>query len=343
MALVINSDYVKPAELTGYVREALADMPVNDLAIVDNLLPDTMIDDVEFRANITQRGLRRAAQFRSYDTEARITGRKGITRISGELPPMSEKRRLGEYDRLRLRKADTAIRDLIFNDAVELADALRTRIIMAKADAIYNGKVTLAENGLSLTADFGRAPGNTVTAATKWNVTGAGAADPINDQESWFATYRATNSGNPARAITSQRVMSALMRNDKIRAYCLPPGSTQGVVTRDQVNALFTSFGHPPFEIFDAQVEDAAGNVTRLFPDTAVVYVPGSGVKIGETAWGTTAEALEPDYGIDETDAPGIVVGSYIDADPVARWTKASGIGMPLLLNANATMVATVL
>lgn len=342
MALVINSDYVTPAELTGYVRTALADQPINDLALVDNLLPDTPIDDVEFRANITQLGLRRAAKFRSWDTEARTTPRKGVVRIQGELPPLSEKRRLGEYDRLRLRKvADNAIRDIIFNDAVELAQAIRTRIIMAKAQALVTGKVTLLENGLDLEADFLRLAGHTVTASILWSVTGSGAADPVANQDTWFGVFRATQSGNPVRAITSQRVMSTLMRNDKIRAFCLPVGSTQGIVTRDQVNALFTSFGHPPFEIFDAQVEDADGAATRLIPDDVVVYIGSS--KIGETLWGTTAEAIEPDYGIDASEAPGIVVGSYVESDPIQRWTKASGIGLPMLLNSNATFVAKVL
>ncbi|MFJ1461831.1 major capsid protein [Nocardia sp. N2S4-5] len=339
MALVINSDYITPAELTGYVREALADRPVNNLSVIDELLPDTLIDDVDFRANITQRGLKRAGRFRSYDTEAPITGRKGVVRISGELPPLSEKRRLGEYDRLRMRKADSSIRDSILNDAVELADALRTRLIMAKAESVVTGKVHLAENGLDLTADFQRSSSLTVTAATLWS----GAADPINDQDTWFGVYRPFNGGNPGEAITSQRVMSTLMRNAAIRAYALPPGSTQGVVTKDQVNALFTSFGHPPFTVFDAQVEDSNGNTVRLIPDNVVLYTPGPGIKLGETDWGTTAEALEAEYGIDETQAPGIVVGSYIDNDPVARWTKASGIGLPLLLNANASMIATVL
>ncbi|WP_280193827.1 major capsid protein [Nocardia farcinica] len=341
VALVINSDYVTPAELTGYVREALADQPINDLSLVDQLLPDTMIDDIEFRANITQHGLRRAGQFRAYDTEAPISGRRGIERISGELPPLSEKRLLGEYDRLRMRKVPDAIRNVIFNDAVELAQALRTRMVLAKADAIVNGEVALEENGLELKVEFKRAPGHTVTAATLWNVTGAGAADPILDQESWFSTFRVTQSGNPVRAITSQRVMSALMRNDKIRAHALPVGSTQGIVTREAVNALFTSFGHPPFEIFDAQVEDWEGNATRLIPDNVIVYVGAA--KIGETLWGTTAEALEPQYGIDATEAPGIVVGSFITPDATQRWTKASGIGLPMLLNGNATMVAKVL
>ncbi|MEV6555876.1 major capsid protein [Nocardia sp. NPDC051756] len=341
MALVLNSDYVTPGELTGYVREALGDQPINDLTLVDDLLPDTAVDDVEFRANTTQRGLRKAGQFRSWDTEARISGRKGIARVSGELPPLSEKRRLGEYDRLRLRNASESIRDLIFQDAVELAQAIRTRIIMAKAQALVTGKVTLAENGLDLEADFQRLAGHTITASVLWSVTGGGAADPVIDQESWFSTYRVTNSSNPTRAITSQRVMSTLMRQDKIRAMALPPGSTSGIVTVDAVNALFTAFGHPPFEIFDAQVEDAAGATARLIPDDRILYTNGS--RLGETQWGTTAEAIEPEYGIDAAEAPGLVIGSYMDNDPVARWTKASGIALPLLLNPNATMVVKVL
>lgn len=339
VALVLNSDYISPAELSGYVREALKDRPINDLALIDDLLPDTLIDDVDFRANITQLGLRRAAKFRTFDTEAPQSARKGVARISGELPPISEKRMLGEYDRLRLRKADSAILDIILNDAVELAEALKTRMIMAKAQAVVTSKVSLEQDGLEVEADFRRSAGHTVTAATLWS----GAADPILDQESWFTVFRLLNSGNPARAITSQRVMSTLMRNPVIKAMCLAPGATQGIVTREQVNALFTSFGHPPFEIFDAQVEDYNGNTVRLIPDDRILYIASNGAKLGETLWGITAEAIESDYNIDATEAPGVVVGSYINPDPIQRWTKASGIGLPILGNSNATMIAKVL
>jgi hypothetical protein len=39
---------------------------------------------------------------------------------------------------------------------------------------------------------------------------------------------------------------------------------------------------------------------------------------------------------------PGIVAGSYEDEDPIALWTKASAIGLPILANPDLSMVADV-
>lgn len=339
MALILSNEYIEPAELTGYVREALADRAENAFGL-STYLPNTNVDDIDFRAAIGGGGLSRAASYRAYDAESPISGRTGIQRIQGELPPISEKRILGEYDRLKMRKLDDGIRNAILNDAVELATAIQTRLEIARGELLADGKVTISENGLDgLVADFGRNPDHSATAGTLWSDGG----DPVGDMLAWQATYVATNGIRPGIALTSQNVLSALMRNEAIRNYTLPAGSTQQIVTVDAINALFNSFGLPSLSVYEAQVAGEDGKAKSIIDPNKIIFLPSGGQKIGETLWGVTAEALDADYAIDATEAPGIVIGSYSDKDPVSLWTKASAIALPIAPNANLTFSAKVL
>ncbi|MFS0718860.1 major capsid protein [Arthrobacter sp. 1P04PC] len=339
MALVLSSEYITPTELTGYVREALADLPQNAFGL-SAFLPDVETDDIDFRATVGGGGLARVAKYRAWDTESPISGRRGIDRISGELPPISEKRRLSEYDRLKMRKLDSGIVDAILNDAVDLARGIHARVEVARGQALTEGKVTLSENGLTLEADFGRKATHTQTAATKWNVDGS---NPIDDLLAWQKVYVATNGVRPGATLTSQDVQSSLMRNASIRSMTLPAGSTQQIVTIDAINALLQSFGLPPLSTYEAQVEGDDGAAKSILDPKKVLFLPPADRKLGETLWGVTAEALDSDYGIDATEAPGVVVGSYSDKDPVGLWTKASAIALPVPANTNLTLAATVL
>lgn len=339
MALVLSNEYITPTDLTGYVREALADMPQNAFGL-SAYLPDVETNDIDFRATVGGGGLSRVAKYRAWDTESPISGRRGIDRISGELPPISEKRRLSEYDRLKMRNLESGIVDAILNDAVELAQSIHARVEVARGQALEEGKVTLEENGLTLEADFGRKASHTQTAAVKWNTDGS---NPIDDFLAWQKIYVTTNGVRPGATLASQDILSSLMRNSAIRSMTLPAGSTQQVVTVDAINALLQSFGLPALSLYEAQVEGEDGEAQSILDPSKVIFLPPAGRKLGETLWGVTAEALDSDYGIDATEAPGVVVGSYSDKDPVGLWTKASAIALPVPANTNLTLAATVL
>lgn len=339
MGLILSTEYATPAELTGYAREALADLPENQFGLAA-ILPNVDVDDIDFRADIGGGGLARVATFRAWDAESPISGRRGISSLTGSLPPISEKRRLGEYDRLKLRRLDAGIRNALFDDAAELALNLAARLEVARGQLLSTGMVTIRENGLVLEADFGRAANHTQTAVVLWSAAGS---TPLEDLLAWRAIYRQTNGVNPGRILTDQSVLDTLMRNASIRAYTLPEGSTNQIVTLDAIRALFGSFGLPPMETYEAQVEGADGNPLDILPQGHILFLPPAGRKLGETLWGVTAEALDNDYEIDATEAPGIVVGSYSDKDPVGLWTKASGIAFPVAPNTNLTFDARVL
>ena len=338
MALVLSTEYIDPAELTGYVRAALADLPQNAFAL-SALLPNVPVDDIDFRASVGGGGLSKAAAFRAYDAESPISGRRGVERISGQLPPISEKRRLGEFDRLKMRKLEDGIKNAVLNDAVDLAKAIYTRMEVARGQAAMDGKVTIAENGLALEADFGRKSTHTQTAGTLWSAGG----DVIADLLAWQAIYVATNGVKPGGILTSEQVVAAMMRNASVRAHVLVPGATQNIVSRDALNALLQSFGLPALSTYDAQVDNGTGVAAPVLDPKKVLFTPPVGSKLGETLWGVTAEALDSEYSIDSEESPGVVVGAYSDSDPVALWTKASAIALPVVPNTNLTLSGTVI
>lgn len=344
--MLLSTDYYEPADLTGYVRAALADYAVNRFLLA-GFLPDRPIDDLEYRFVAGGQGLADAATFRAYDAESPIGSRKGVTRVSGELPPISRKLRLGEYDRLRQRTDPGAEIQLgLENDAARLAQGIAARMELARGDALVNGTITIAENGLSATVDFGRSGSCSVTPATVW--TDATNADPINDLVTWTQAYVDMNGVPPGVLVLSRTIVGYLALAAKIRAFGSTTLGTPVRLSNAAIQDVFADFGIPPFTIYDASV-NVNGSATRIVPADKVLLLPApvasddsEGTELGATLWGTTAESLEPNYGLASEDRPGIVAGIYSEEDPVSIWTKASAIGLPILANPGLAWVADV-
>lgn len=344
--MLITTDYITPAELTGYAREALADIEQNQFTL-SAFLPSTAVDDLQYRFNRGGQGLAEAATFRSFDAESSIASRPGTTRVTGELPPVSRKIKLSEYDRLRQRQLDQAIQDSIFNDTDRMVQAVAARIELARGQALSSGAVTIAEDGVIATVDFGRRAAHTNQApGTLWSVSAS--ATPIADMIAWRATYRANNGGtNPGAMLTSEKVLSQILRSAEVRNFAAVNGNVPSIVSRLVLNDILAAYSLPPIVVNDAQinVRNASTGVvtaTRVIPDTNLIMLPAAGdSQLGGTFWGTTAESLEPDYDL-AGDEPGIVAGSYSTKDPVAVWTKAAGIALPVLANPDLTFQAVV-
>ena len=95
-------------------------------------------------------------------------------------------------------------------------------------------------------------------------------------------------------------------------------------------------------------VIDAAGTATRVIDDHIGLLLPEpvdpnspDETDLGGTFIGTTAESLDPSYAI-EGDEAGIVAGVYRSEDPIAIWTKAAAIALPVLATPDLAMACTV-
>lgn len=337
----INTDYIQPAELTGFAREALVDLEQNQFTL-SAFLPSTPVDDLQYRFNRGGVGLAEAATYRAYDAEASIGKRPGTTRVTGDLPPVSRKIRLGEYDRLRQRKADESIRGGLFDDTINMVTAVAARVELARGSALALAQVSLAEDGVIATVDFGRRAAHSgVAPAALWS--NAATATPIADIIAWVATYRKNNGGRtPGAFLTSQTVLSNILRSQEVRGLAAANGVTPSIISPLVLNTILQAYSLPPIVLNDAQIA-VNGVSTRVIPENNFLMLPALGdTQMGGTFWGTTAESLEEDYDLAGNE-PGIVAGAYHTFDPVAVWTKASAIALPVLANPDLTFQAVVI
>ena len=334
-------DGIDPVELTGFVRAGLADRPQNQFEL-ERWLPNEPVVDLEYRFSAGGQGLLDAATFRSFDAEAPIGSRPSTVRKSGELPPISRKIRLGEYDRLRVRNANDEIRNCVFNDAARMMSQIRARLELARGEALHSGQVVLNENGVIATISFGRSGSHSVTAGTPWSTVAT--ATPLTNELAWIDTYVTTNGVRPGVAVTSSTVMSYLMQNAEYRALVGRNGFVPSRVSQTDVNDIRNDFGLPPLFVYDAQVR-VAGAATRVIPVDKFLYLPAAGsaegAELGATLYGVTAEALELD-GLAGSDEAGITAVAMKSFDPVSIWTKAAAIALPVVANPDLTFVADV-
>lgn len=340
MALIF--DLTDPQEMLGFVRA----LPFSDFSLA-TFLPNDDIDDIEYRYTRDDRVDQDVAPYRSWDAEAAIGERQAVSRIIGEIPPLSKKIRLGEESRLRLRQLQGATGDAgrlvtaIFNDAANMARAVAARTELARGRALYDGKFVVNENGFQQTIDFGIPGAHRVTPATVWSTFAT--ATPISDMLTWLQTYVDTNGFPPAFALTSTAVLGNLLRSAEVRTFAASLAGSPTIVSRPVLNQVLSDYNLPALVINDELVR-VAGVSTRVIPSDRFVYLPPAGAGLGNTFFGITAEAIElaEARAITTDQMPGMVAVVDRTFDPVATWTKAAATAMPVIRNPKQILTADV-
>lgn len=347
MAIVFDGP-VLPDDLTVFVRE----VPLPNLIWLQNLLPDKHVQynrvDV---GTLTKTG--RTAKFRAYDSPVHRNQRDSATLTTVKLPPVSDSLSMGELERLQIEFARTggtnqaAFIDAIYNDATTLTQNVQRRMELARGDVLTDGKFTLqGEGGLTMEADYGVPAGNLVTAATLW--TDHANADPVTDLVGWVRAYVVLNGYQPEGITLSYDAMMDLQRCDNVRKQYSSLVGSPSLLSPDQVRSVLQTFGLPQIkQIYDSRV-DVDGTSTRVTDDTKIIFTPPDPeTNLGYTAWGLSATALElvnnARSELTFEDAPGVVgVVDKDDSPPFRQTTFVDAVGMPVIENPNALMVATV-
>jgi hypothetical protein len=290
------------------------------------------------------------AEYRAFDTEAPY-GRLGpsITK-AGKLPPISRKLPVGEFTELQFTNNLPALGSKLDDYAAKLGAGIAARLELARVEAVTTGGLSLAENGIQATIDFGRDPALTVpllAAASRWS---ASTATPVDNLIAWRELVKEKSKGTlPTVALMSNAVMLALMGNPQVIAYAL--GHTDNLPSRvsaDQVKTVLAGYAGISRVVVADEAYAAYNFGVQVWQPGSVVLLPPSGTiiggdgSLGTTDYGIPAEALQPSYGVPQSERAGIFAGAFGHADPEGLDVLVSAIALPLVQKANATLGATV-
>lgn len=291
------------------------------------------------------------AQFHAFDSEAQKTFRIPIDSHNVEKGLIKVK--INQSERLRALlgrgvQNEDALYNYVFDDGWRLADQVFTRSKVAKAEMLATGKVTIKENDLDLTVDYGLADDQ----KSEIDFT----ADANIFEQIQTIVDNARNAGVILNGfITSQAVLTKMRKHASVQT-AINGGINVGAIVRvaDLEAYLASEFGLNRI-ILDDQIYGVDGgigvdgrpvvNSKRYFPDDTIsFFAEGQGGGLGVGLWGNPPEIDAANfYNTTTTSAsPYVYVTQKAEWDPAVIWTKATGLFMPVLYNPSSLYIATV-
>ena len=321
---------------------------------IDGLFGDTKTDNLvaEWESIANEYQIPVMAQFHAFDTESQKTFRIPIDTHNVEKGLIKVK--INQSERMRaLTRAgvqNDAMFDYVINDGIRLADQVFTRSKVAKNELMATGKVTIKENDLNLTVDYGVPKANTAYTLDF----SSDAAEDISSQIQAIIDD-ATSKGVTINGMMTSKASISKLRNNEALQVIIGGASAKGqLIRRAALDAyLEEEFGIDTIITNDLTYGKSATigadgrpviATARYFPkDKVTFFASNPGGKLGTGLWGNPPEV--DDFGIrvgSSGVSPYVYVSQWFEQDPHVLWTKASALFMPVLYNPDSLFIASV-
>ena len=319
---------------------------------VDQLIGDDKTDNLiaEWESIAAEYGIPVMAQFHAFDVEAQKTLRIPIDVHNIEKGLIKVK--IDQSERLRALMGrgvtgEAALYNKVLNDGYNLAEEVFTRSKVAKNELLATGKITIRENNLNLTVDYGVPEGN----VEKVLDFGAGAATPL-DEQLLELISAARTAGAPItgiytsqaminklrknaalqKAINGSNMVGMLIRRADLEAYLNEELGIARVLVNDLIYSLPLTMGDNGRPVVNQQ---------RYYPENKITFFSANN-KLGVGLWGDPPEVSAAKFmEVSQSEvSPYVYVSQYAENDPAVTWTKASGLFMPVLYNPKSLYIA---
>lgn len=292
------------------------------------------------------------AQFHAFDTESQTTFRvpidthnieKGLIKVK-----LNQSERLRQLTRSGVQ-GDDRLYNYVMQDGIRLADQVITRTKVAKNELMASGKVTIKENDLNLTVDYGVKPAQTaftldlgvnadidaqiqtiVDTALDAGVTLTGMMTSRKN-----ITKMRQNS-NLQKTINGNVADGALLKRAALEEHLAEEFGIGTIITNDLTYGADAKIGANGRPVITQK---------RYFPLNKVTFfAANSGGKMGTGLWGDPPEVdMGQFYPVGGSSvSPYVFISQWMETDPAVMWTKASGLFMPVLYNPSSLWIATV-
>lgn len=310
----------------------------------DRLFPDIKTENLEAEYERLSEGmdLPTAAMVHAFDTEAAIGVRPGFEKVNVEKLLIKEK--INQSERLRqllnhgVRESNLI--DYVYDDMGRLSDSVKTRTEIAKMEVMSTGKMTINENGLNFAINF---QVNKFKTLKGWE-------DPTHDILGDVAdmVQMALDKGYVVNtALTSTKMRSYMLKNEGIMKAIKGVNFVGMAITPAEVSNLLLSLYGLNMVIDDdmygiANKENTTRTPKRFLPDNVfTLYVSTGNGKIGTGLWGVTPEEEKASAFTSLSKKQFITISQWATPDPVAEWTKASGVFIPVIPNPYGIVIGT--
>lgn len=310
------------------------------------LFPDTKAQylQAEYSRLCRNGNLPTLAQVHGFDTEAVIGSRTPFEAANVEKLLIKEK--LNQTEAIRELNANVTpdnIKAYVFDDAGRLAESVIARVEKAKMDAIAKGQFVISENGLDMVVDYG------VPAENKVSGTWGESSDILGDIIKWRDIAEEQGPA-PSMAVTSRKVLRSIQRNANIQKQIFGSQDSGRIPTLAQINELLLDQAGITIEVNEEKygVPDFTSGIyavksARFFPeDCFAMFALGANGALGTGLWGVTPEERDMGAWTSRSERQFVTVTQWSTPDPVAVWTKASGLFVPVMPNVYSHVIATI-
>ena len=319
---------------------------------IDGLFGDLKTDNIaaKWQSLNSQYQIPVMAQFHSFDVESQTTVRVPVDTHNIEKGLIKVKINQSERMRALIRAGvqNDQMYDYVINDGVNLAEQIITRTKVAKNELLATGKVTIDENNLDLTVDYG------VPAEQTQFVLDLSKDADIMAQIQEIIDKAKAKGVILNGFVTGQKNLTAMRKNAALQVAVGGNIAAGGLIRNGALrDFLAEEFGLTNIIVNDltyaADRKEVNGQISqtikRYFPENKVTFFAQvNGGKLGTGLWGDSPESDVANL----MNVSGSAVSSYVsisqwtEKDPAVLWTKASALFMPLLFNPNSLWIATV-